>query len=121
LEGGAGFQSKTFDYARALVRGAAERAKPNTERLREFRDAALPRTEQNLSAQVPVYPELEKITLAFGLERMREWLGPDHPVVRKLLAKDSPETLAERLIDESRLRDPQVRMDLWKGGAAAVN
>lgn len=120
LEGGGGFNSKLFDYARTLVRGAAERPKPNTDRLREFRDAALPRAEQQLGAQVPIYPELEKLTLSFSLERMREWLGPDHPVVRQLLSKDSPDTLAKRLIEGSKLADPKVRMALWNGGEAAV-
>ena len=120
LELGAGFQSALFRYARTLVRGAAERGKPNTERLREYRDAALPRVAQRLSAPVPVYPQLEKLTLSFSLERMREWLGPDAPIVRQLLAKDSPDTLAARLVDGSKLADPAWRVQLWGGGQAAV-
>lgn len=120
LEAGAGFNSSLFRYARTLVRAAAERPKPNTERLREFTDAALPRIEQQLVAPVPVYPELENLTFSFSLERMREWLGPDHPVVRELLAKDSPDSLAARLIGESKLADPAVRRRLWEGGAAAI-
>ena len=120
LELGAAFDSELFVHARALVRGAAERAKPNGDRLREFTDAALPRIEQELAAPVPIYPELERITLTLGLERMREWLGPDHPVVRRLLAKESPQALAKRLIAGSKLADPAVRMALWKGGAAAI-
>jgi peptidase S46-like protein len=121
LEQGGGFQSALFTYARTLVRGAAERAKPNTERLREFRDAALPRVLQRLSAPVPVYPQLERLTLSFSLERMREWLGPDAPLVRALLSKDSPDSLAARLIDGSQLADAAVRRRLWDGGAAAVD
>ncbi|HEY8508370.1 MAG TPA: S46 family peptidase [Steroidobacteraceae bacterium] len=121
LEGGAGFNSRLFRYARALVRGAEERPKPNTERLREFNDTALARIEQQLKAAVPVYPELEQLTLSFSLERMREWLGPDHPVVRELLSKDSPDSLAERLVKGSKLADPKVRMELWTGGKAAVD
>ena len=120
IEAGAGFNSALFNYARTLVRGAAERAKPNTERLREYRDAALPRVAQRLAAPVPVYPQLEKLTLSFSLERMREWLGPDAPIVRQLLAKDSPDTLAARLIDGSKLADPALRKQLWDGGQAAV-
>ena len=120
LEGGAGFNSRYFRYARTLLRGTTEREKPNTERLREYTDASLPRIRQGLSAAVPAYPELEKVTLSFGLERMREWLGPDHPTVRTLLAKDSPDTLAESLIAGTKLGDPAVRLALWNGGAAAV-
>jgi hypothetical protein len=120
LESGAGFNSRLFDYARTLVRAAAERPRANTDRLREFRDAVLPRAKQQMTAEVPVYPELEELTLSFALERMREWLGPDHPVVRQLLATDSPESLARRLVSDSKLADPKVRMALWQGGAQAV-
>jgi len=120
LEQAAGFNSSLFRYARTLVRAAAERPKSNTERLREYRDSALPRMQQRLLAPVPVYPQLEELTLSFGLERMREWLGPDAPVVRELLVKDSPDTLAARVVQGSQLADPAVRKQLWEGGAAAV-
>ncbi len=120
LEGGAGFNSANFRHARALVRAAAERGKPNAERLREYTDAALPRVAQQVLAPIPVYPELENLTLSFSLERMREWLGPDHPVVRQLLSKDSPGSLAEQLTAGTRLGDPAVRKALWDGGATAI-
>lgn len=120
LEGGAGFNSRLFRFARTLVRAADERAKPNTERLREFTDASLPRIEQQLGANLPVYADLEQLTLTFSFERMREWLGPDHPVVRRLLATESPDALAKRLIEGSSLQDATVRRALWSGGAAAI-
>lgn len=120
LEGAGGFNSATFRYARTLVRAAAERAKPDTERLREYTETALPRLAQQTLAPVPVYPELENLTLSFSLERMREWLGPDHPVVHELLAKDSPDSLAARLISGTELADPAVRKALWEGGASAI-
>ena len=120
LEQGTGFNSRLFQYARWLVRAAAERAKSNTDRLREYTDAALPRLQQRLLAPVPVYPQLEKLTLSFGLERMREWLGPDAPIVQQLLVKDSPDSLAARLVDGSRRADPPGRRQLWEGGEAAI-
>jgi Peptidase S46 len=121
IEGGAGFNSILFRYARLLLRGADERAKPNTERLREFTDSMLPRIEQQLYARVPIYAEVETLTLSFSLQRMREWLGPDYPMVRNLLAKESPETLATRVVAESKLDDPAVRKQLWQGGKGAVD
>ena len=121
LEGGVGFNSRLARYARSLVRGAAERPKPNADRLREFTDGFLPRIEQQLAAPVPIYPELERLTLSFSLERMREWLGPDAPIVRRLLATESPDALAARLVDGSQLADPAVRMQLWNGGQAAID
>ena len=121
IEGGAGFNSILFRYARLLVRGADERTKPNTERLREYTDAALPRIEQQLYARVPIYGEVEVLTLSFSLQRMRELLGPDHPIVRKLLTKESPETLATRLVAETKLDDSAIRKQLWDGGKSAVD
>ncbi|MFI5320846.1 MAG: S46 family peptidase [Myxococcota bacterium] len=120
LEVGVGFNSEQFRFARTLVRAAEERAKPNGERLREYAEAALPQLEQQVLAPIPIYPELERLTLTFGLERLREWLGPDHAVVRRLLSKESPDALAERLVLGSKLGDVAVRKPLWEGGSAAI-
>jgi hypothetical protein len=120
VEGAAGFNSILFRYARLLLRAADERAKPNADRLREYTDAALPRIAQQLLARVPVHPEVEALTLSFSLQRMREWLGPDHPTVRRLLEKDSPDSLATRLVAETKLYDPAERKKLWEGGRTAV-
>lgn len=121
IESAAGFNSSLYRYARTLVRGAAERAKPSDERLREYAEPALPLVVQQLTAPVPVYPAREQLTLSFGLERMREFLGPDHPLVRDLLAEFSPDELAASLVNGTRLADPAVRKQLWDGGQAAVD
>jgi hypothetical protein len=121
IEGSAGFSSALFRDARLLVRGADERLKPNNERLREYTDSALAEMQKDLLARVPVYPEFEELTLSFSLERMREWLGPDHPIVRRLLATQSPDALATRLIAETKLDDAGLRKALWEGGKAAVD
>jgi hypothetical protein len=121
IEGGAGFNSILFRYARLLVRGADERTKPNTDRLREFTEVALPRIEQQLDASVPIYAEVEALTLSFSLARMREWLGPDYPLVRRLLSHESPDSLATRVVAETKLDDAAMRRQLWEGGKAAVD
>lgn len=120
IEGAAGFNSILFRYARLLLRGAEERARPNTERLREFTDSMLPRIEQQLFASVPIYGEVEAMTLSFSLQRMREWLGQDYPLMRSLFAKESPEALATRVVAESKLDEPGVRQALWLGGMPAL-
>ncbi len=121
IEQRAGFNSQMYTYAMMLVRAAAERTKPNAERLREYTDAALPQLQQQIEAPIPIYPELEQVTLSFGLDRMREYLGPDYPLVRNLLKEDSPESLAKALIGASKLADPAVRKALWEGGQAAID
>ena len=121
IEAGGGFDSLLFSYARALVRAGEERTKPNEERLRDYTDGALPRIAQTLRAEVPVYTDLEELTLSFALADMREYLGPDYPLVHRLLAKDSPESLSRHLIESSRLNEAGYRMQLWNGGKAAVD
>ena len=120
IEGGAGFNSDLFNYARQLVRALTERAKPNAGRLREFTDAQLPQVQQFLAADAPVYPELEQVRLSFALERMREWLGPDHPVVRAVLGTASPDQRARDLIASTTLGDPKVRTALFDGDLATI-
>ena len=120
IENAVGFSSALFRNARLLLRAGDERPKPNKDRLREFTDAELPRIQRDLYAQVPVYPEFEQLTFSFSLERMREWLGPDHPVVRQLMSKESPDVLATRLIAETEMNDANFRKRLWQGGKTVV-
>jgi hypothetical protein len=120
VEKESGFQGELFSKARTLLRGAAERARPNEERLPEYADAALPALVQTLLSPAPIYPELEEVRLAHGFRKLREALGADHPIVRKALGKESPEDLAARLVRGTRLADPTVRKALWEGGTAAV-
>ena len=120
IERGQGISSRYFGYARALVRGAAERGKPNAERLREFTESRLPSVTQSLRSTAPVYPNYEKVKLAFSLTKLRESLGADDAFVKQVLGKESPEALATRLVDGTKLGDPAVRKALWDGGADAV-
>jgi hypothetical protein len=120
VEDAAAFNSELFDYARTIVRGTAERELPNNERIRAYTDAALPKVEQDLSAVRPIDKEFEKLALTFSLEKMREWLGPDSKYVHSILGKESPEGLAAKLVEGSRLEDPEFRKALWDGGVPAV-
>jgi peptidase S46-like protein len=121
IENGAGFASTLFRDARILVRAAEERLKPNADRLHEFTETALPLLQRDLYASVPVYPEFEQLTLSNSLERMREWLGQDHPAVQRLMSRESPDELAARLIAETQLDDAIFRRQLWEGGKAAID
>jgi Peptidase S46 len=109
-----------LDDAIQLCRATAERRRPNGKRLDEYRDANLPQIEQKLASVAPIYPAREKLEIAFWLGKVREELGPDDPLVRKLLGKDTPEAVAARVVDGTKLGDPAERMRLWKGGARAI-
>lgn len=120
IEAGAAFGGMLFDYARTLIRRAAELERPNEERLRPYTDAALPRTKQLTLAARPFYAELEKLQLSFSLDKMREILGPDSPFVQQILGNKSPQKLAEYLIEGSSLSDPAVRESLWEADIATL-
>ena len=120
IESGAGFSGSLFGYARTIVRGTAEREKPNEDRMRIYTDAALPQREQRLFAPRPIDKAYDTLSLTFSLDKMREWLGPDSKYVHDVLGNDSPASLASRLVAESRLDDPEYRRKLWEGGVKAV-
>ncbi|MDP1912791.1 S46 family peptidase [Brevundimonas sp.] len=127
LEGGTGMGttpvaggSQLFLWARTLVRGAQERAKPSAERLPEFADSRLAAVQSGLFAERPVYPGLEQVRMEWWLSKTREWLTVDDPRVRGLLGQESPEQLSARLVEGTTLADPAVRRALWEGGLAAI-
>jgi hypothetical protein len=119
-EGGEGFRSRLFALAEALVRRPAESAKPDAERLKEYTDANFPILRQSISSPAPIYPELEKLTLAFSLGKLREALGPDDAFVKKVLGKKSPAELAAELVDGTSLTNVERRNDLLGAEAAAI-
>lgn len=108
-------------WARQLVRAADERLRKNEERLEEYADARLPGLEQRLLASRPINAAYETAKLAFGLVALREELGADHPFVKKVLGKASPEELAAKLVNGSKLASVAERKRLWEGGKAAVD
>jgi hypothetical protein len=120
IENAAGFSGSLFNYARTIVRGTAEREKPNADRMRAYTDASLPQLEQRLFASRPIDKAYETLAMTFSLDKMREWLGPDSKYVHLVLGNDSPASLASRLVKESNLDDPAIRKALWKGGVEAV-
>ncbi len=121
LQARAGSISQLYGQARALVRAAEERAKPNADRLPGFTESDLPQLERQMKEQVPVYPDIERIGLELWLSKTREFLTVDDPRVQRLLGKESPEALAAAAIKGTKLGDANARMALWNGGKAALD
>jgi hypothetical protein len=108
-------------FARELVRLAEEKQKPNAERLREYRETALPTLEQSLFSSAPIYKSLETAILAESLQEMSEALhGVNDAFVAKLLAGKTPANRAKELVGGSSLGDVNVRRTLYEGGAPAI-
>jgi hypothetical protein len=121
MEGNLGFRSELAHFARTLVRAGDELPKANEIRLREFTEAKLPGLKQQLFTTAPIYDEFEIFTLTFSLTKLREALGADHPFVKKLFGKESPATLAARVIKGSKLKDIATRKALFDGGKKAID
>ncbi len=112
--------SELLTFARHIVRAADDRAKPNDQRLPAYTDARLPATAAMVMAPTPIEPALEELKIAFWLSKLREYLTPDDPLVRRVLGNESPEALAHRLVSQTQLGDAAARRALWEGGQAAV-
>src|SRR5579859_45842 len=119
-EGGQGFRSRLFGFAKTLVRHATEAKKPDEARLPEYTVENFRGQRQGLNSRAPIYPELEKLTLAFSLTKLREALGPDDPFVRKVLGNKAPAQLAAELVDGTRLADPGLRRSLIDADEATI-
>ena len=120
LEGGHAFMSDSFYTARALLRAAEERPKPNGERLREFGDARRESFELELFSDKPIYEDLEMVKLADALTLLAENLGYNDPLVQQVLSGQSPRERAASLITGTKVRDVAFRKKLYEGGADAV-
>jgi hypothetical protein len=120
VEYGMAFNSELFHIARQLVRLADETAKPNAERLREFRESNLDSLKQTLFSAAPIYDDLETIKLADSLSMYVEEAGATNELVVKVLAGQSPRQRAAQLVSGTGLRDVAVRKKLAEGGIKAI-
>ncbi|MCA9254890.1 MAG: S46 family peptidase, partial [Phycisphaerales bacterium] len=107
--------------ATKLVRAATERAKPDADRLTEYRDASLASLELDLFSEAPIHMELERVRLEDGLMRIARILGGDHPAVADALGGVDPGSRAAALLAGTKLAGINVRRSLYEGGLEAIN
>jgi hypothetical protein len=100
-----------FKYARLLMRAIDERAKPNGERIPEFRDSARESLELELFSTEPIYDDYEILRLTDSLTDFASQFGANDPMVQKVLAGKSPHDRAVELVSGIRLKDVAVRKD----------
>jgi hypothetical protein len=114
------FVSDLFKYARLLLRAVDERAKPNGERLPQFRDSARESLELELFSTEAVYDDYEILLLTDSLTDFASQFGENNPLVQKVLAGKSPHARAVELVSGTKLKDVAVRKDLYSKDAAAL-
>lgn len=120
LEQGQAFNSELFRIARTIVRLNEESKKPNSDRLREYRESNLDSLKQELFSEAPIYKDLETVKLADSLGMLMEMEGADHPLVRKIMDGRSPQERAAQLVEASKLSDVSLRKKLAEPGMAAA-
>ena len=109
-----------FKYARLLTRALDERAKPNGERIAEFRDSAKESLELSLFSTEPVYDDYEILRLTDSLTDFAEKFGGNDPLVKQVLAGKSPHARAAELVSGTKLKDVEFRKNLYGKSAAAL-
>jgi Peptidase S46 len=114
------FYSTLFEYARLLVRAADERAKPNNERLPEFRDSSHESLELAIFSPAPVYDNVEILTLTDSFTDLANEFGVENPLVKMVLAGKSPVGRATQLVNGTQLKDVALRKKLYIGGKDAI-
>ena len=108
-----GAGSVLLNDARMLLRAGAERAKDNSDRLPEYGDQRLPSVERTLLAETPVNPSLEKVLIAYWLQKTREYLGPDNVAVKAMFGSRTAQQIAAEVVAGSQVGDPAFRKRLW--------
>ena len=121
LDSGAGFDTSLFNPARVIARLAIENTKPNEARFPAFTDSRREGLLNRLYAPPGTIDKpLEKAKLANSLSLVRDQLGADSPLAKKILNGKTPEARSAELIDGTRLADIEFRKELVAGGLAAV-
>ena len=105
----AGQSSRLLPIARHVLRLAVEKAKPNEQRLREYRDSNLPSIEQTLYSPAPLHNSMEIAALTEYLRILQSELGASDAVVAELLEGRTPEKAAEFYVSTSKLQDGAAR------------
>ncbi|MFO0574409.1 MAG: S46 family peptidase [Polyangia bacterium] len=112
--------SKLAMLALHLLRYPRELAKPNGERLEDYRESRLESLRLQLTSPAPLYPDLEEAVLADWLAQVKAALGDGDPFVKAALGGRPPEVVARELVAGTKLLEVAPRQALLDGGAQAV-
>jgi hypothetical protein len=113
-------RSRLYEIAETLNLMAAEDAKPNSERLREFGEAGRESLLQDLLSEAPIYDDLERVKLADELARLIETRGGDDSLVAEVMQGKGPANRAAELVGSTKLFDVDYRKKLAEGGVSAI-
>jgi len=112
LERAATRGSTLLEIARDIVRYSTETKKPNSERLREYTESALPSLEQTMYSTAPLDPGMEIAVLADYFAFLKQTLGAKEETVERILQGRTPEQAARAYVSSSKLTSVEERKRL---------
>ncbi len=112
--------SRLFSLALQIVQFVTEVKKPDGERLPQFHEANMGPLQYQMLSPAPIYPGPEKAFMIAALKAAQEKLGKDDAYVQAILQGSEVESTVDKLVDGTKLTDPEFRRKLIDGGEAAV-
>ena len=118
LEAGRAFDSNLFRIARTLVRA------PTNVRKKTATACVSSASRPALAEHAPAVEEADpqparRADAGLFADQAARSAGPDHPIVKQVLGVESPEELARRVVQGSKLADVNLRKQLFDGGLRA--
>jgi len=107
-------------FATSIVRYVVEVKKPDADRIPGYHDSELNELRFSLFSPAPIYLDLEERLLANGLKWSLDALGPDDEFMKTVLNGESPESVAKKMVEGTKLADTKFRQSLVQGGEKAV-
>ncbi|MCJ7612298.1 MAG: S46 family peptidase [Candidatus Aminicenantes bacterium] len=114
------FGSDLAGFATSIVRTVVEVKKPDADRIPGYHDSELNELRFTLFSPAPIYKDMEECLLANGLKWSLDALGPDDEFMKTVLNGESPESVAKKLVEGTKLADAKFRQSLVQGGEKAV-
>jgi hypothetical protein len=114
------FGSHLAGFATSIVRYVVEVKKPDADRIPGYHDSELNELRFTLFSPAPIYKDMEECLLANGLKWSLDALGPDDEFIKSVLNNESPESVAKKLVEGTKLADTKFRQSLVQGGEKAV-
>lgn len=112
--------SRLATLALYLWQHPLELAKPNGQRLEEFRESRLSTVRGQIESSAPIFLDLEEAILINWLREAQQQLGAADPFVKAALGGRPPDEVVRSLLAHTKLAEPSVRKALLSGGSPAI-
>ncbi len=114
------FSSRLFGIALGMVRYATESIKPDDERLPGYNEASLPAMKFRLLSPAPIYKDVDKALTWASVKYSLHKLDVTDEFWRLFFEGADPRQVVNKMIDDSKLDNLEIRKSLLDGGLDAL-